>query len=234
MKSGPSVDLIEAATFNFIGSHTSIPVPDIYCAFVHKGSAYIAMERIHARSIAYFMKSASEVECKKVFQQLKEMLDQMRTLPTPSPSAVQSCTNGTVRESRVPHSTPRFGPFKTIQEFHLYLRDGLQPEGRPSHMSEADWEDIKTMATRQDAEWPSTVFTHGDLNPFNILVRSGKIVAIIDWENAGWFPHYWEWTSAWTGNLVRQAWQIVLPQFIGPCPEELQMEGIRQQWWGEF
>lgn len=235
VKYGPLVDLEEAATFKFIGTHTSIPVPDIYCAFVRKGKTYIAMQRIHAESMAKFMSYASEFERKKVFRQLKGMLDQMRILPAPSsPSAVQSCANGTVRECRIAHSTPRFGPFARIQEFHLYLRDGLQLQERPSHMDETDWEDIKEMVTRQDVEWPPTVFTHGDLNPFNILVRNGKIAAIIDWENAGWLPHYWEWTSAWTGNIIRQAWQVVLPQFLDPHPEELHMELIRQKWWGEF
>ncbi|KAB8264687.1 kinase-like protein [Aspergillus pseudonomiae] len=40
------------------------------------------------------------------------------------------------------------------------------------------------------------VFTPGDLNPRNILAENGKITGIVDWEIAGWFPEYWEYTKA--------------------------------------
>ncbi|CRK19488.1 hypothetical protein BN1708_012645 [Verticillium longisporum] len=43
------------------------------------------------------------------------------------------------------------------------------------------------------------VFTHGDLHPTNIMVNPdspGQIVAIIDWEQSGWWPDYWEFCKA--------------------------------------
>ena len=36
------------------------------------------------------------------------------------------------------------------------------------------------------------VFTHGDLDLHNIIVKDGHISGIIDWECAGWMPEYWE------------------------------------------
>ncbi|KAH7393969.1 phosphotransferase family protein [Phaeosphaeria sp. MPI-PUGE-AT-0046c] len=52
------------------------------------------------------------------------------------------------------------------------------------------------------------VFTHGDLRPANIIVTATgpvKIVAILDWEQAGWFPDYWEdckarFTASYSGE----------------------------------
>ncbi|OBW63609.1 MAG: Uncharacterized protein AUREO_063250 [Aureobasidium pullulans] len=35
------------------------------------------------------------------------------------------------------------------------------------------------------------VFTHGDLNPGNLLIDKGKITCILDWEFAGFFPKWW-------------------------------------------
>lgn len=64
------------------------------------------------------------------------------------------------------------------------------------------------MAARQDGHWPAPVFTHGDLNPFNVFVRDGLVVGILDWEFAGWYPAYWEYTAVWHGNRTRQAWQV--------------------------
>ncbi|KAK6856449.1 hypothetical protein PG995_006636 [Apiospora arundinis] len=63
---------------------------------------------------------------------------------------------------------------------------------------EQDWTDLREMAALQNGPWPALVFTHGDLNPSNIFVRGDEVVGIIDWETAGWYPDYWEYTSAWT------------------------------------
>ena len=40
------------------------------------------------------------------------------------------------------------------------------------------------------------VFTHGDLQRKNIIVKTDGTVVIIDWESAGWFPGFWEYAMA--------------------------------------
>jgi hypothetical protein len=40
------------------------------------------------------------------------------------------------------------------------------------------------------------VLTHGDLLLRNILVRDAKVLAILDWEMAGYFPEYWEYVKS--------------------------------------
>ncbi len=49
--------------------------------------------------------------------------------------------------------------------------------------------------------------THGDLNSFNIIINNDKIAGIIDWEMAGWYPDYWEFTSAWHANVYDEFWR---------------------------
>jgi aminoglycoside phosphotransferase (APT) family kinase protein len=39
------------------------------------------------------------------------------------------------------------------------------------------------------------VLTHGDLTPRNIIVQDCKIAGLIDWEDAGWYPEYWEYVK---------------------------------------
>jgi len=90
------------------------------------------------------------------------------------------------------------------------------------------------MAALQNEPWPAPVFTHGDLNPSNIFVCGDKVVGIIDWETAGWYPSYWEYTSAWTASINNKEWQSTLEQFLEPHPAALKMERTRQRWWGEF
>ncbi len=56
------------------------------------------------------------------------------------------------------------------------------------------------------------VLTHGDLNLTNIIVKDGKIEAIIDWETAGYMPWWAErylsltWTSPDALELFKPLW----------------------------
>lgn len=233
IKTGPFVHLTEGATIQFIAANTSIPVPHIHCSFVHRNRAYIVMDRIQGVSLAEAYATLSGDDRKKVFAQLRSIFGELRKLPSPPGAGVRSCVGGSLRDSRIPRCKPRFGPFDTIQDFHLWLRDGLRPEEYPNRKNDNDWEDIKKMVAKQDGPWPAPVFTHGDLNPFNIMVDGNKVVGIIDWEFAGWYPCYWEYTAAWYGNLTRKAWQEVLTEFLDAYPDELRMETTRQRWWGE-
>ncbi|AEO66513.1 uncharacterized protein THITE_2114640 [Thermothielavioides terrestris NRRL 8126] len=159
------------------------------------------------------------------------MLQELRSLPPPPGVGIESCVGGSLRDSRIARSWPRFGPFKTTQEFHQWLRRDFRPEERSKYVDDQDWEDLKDMVAKQDGPWPPPVFTHGDLNPSNIFVRGNRVVGIIDWEFAGWYPYYWEYTSAWYGHETRQGWEKEILNFLDPYPEELKMDLTRQRWW---
>lgn len=207
VKEGNSVGLTEAATMAFIAAQTSIPVPRVHCSFNYKNKTYIVMRRIRGKTLAHALPSLSDLEREHIFTQLREMLQELRALPAPG-MAIESCVGGSLHDSRIPRSGPRFGPFPSTRDFHYWLREGLQPEQHPERENNEDWADIKRMVTMQDQEWGSPpVFTHGDLNPFNIIINNKEVAAIIDWEFSGWYPYYWEYTSVWLGNKTRQAWQ---------------------------
>ena len=233
VKKGNSVSLTEAATMAFITARTNIPVPRVHCSFIYKNTTYIVMERVRGKTLADAWPTLSDAELEHIFTQLRRMLEELRALPAPC-TAIESCVGGSLRDSRIPRSKPRFGPFPSTKAFHHWLREGLQPEQHPERNNDEDWADIKRMVSMQDQDWGMPVFTHGDLNPFNIIVRDGKIAAIIDWEFSGWLPRYWEYTSVWLGNKTRIAWQNMAAKFIDPCPNGLYMETIRQKWWGDF
>ncbi|QKD61532.2 serine/threonine protein kinase [Fusarium oxysporum Fo47] len=212
VKKGPFVHLTEAATMQFVAANTSIPVLAVNCSFVHKDRAYIRPGKLSAADLS------------DIFAQLRRIFQVLRALVPPDEVGVQSCLGGSLRDSRIPRSRPRFGPFKTIQDFHRWLREDLEPDNHPDRFKGQFWKEIKEMP----------VFTHGDLNPFNILVRGDQVVGIIDWEFAGWYPCYWEYTSAWYGNRIWQGRQELLAKFLDAYPTELEMEKTRQRWWGDF
>lgn len=77
-----------------------------------------------------------------------------------------------------------------------------------------------------DRAWPPPVLTHMDLSGLNILLREGYVVNIIEWETAGWYPSYWEYTTAWRVNPRNVFWQEEVDKFLTPLPMELAMEQI--------
>jgi aminoglycoside phosphotransferase len=220
------VKLSEAHTMQFIAKHTSIPVPRIYCAFVHRNQTYIVMERIHGLPAAVGWVRRSEESKAKILDQLRSMVLEMRSIPPPEGTGVAEVNGGPLFDYRLPGTTDHVGPFKTIEDFHRYLREGL--EDHPQHLPE-----VRELISRH-AEYQSAIaFTHGDLSSLNILVSGDKVVGIIDWETAGWYPSYWEYTSAWNVNPQNQFWQCEVEKFLQPLPRELEMEQIRLRYFGD-
>ena len=78
------------------------------------------------------------------------------------------------------HGKPRFGLLNTMEDFHRWLRQDLEPSQIGPHVSEHEVDDLKAMIQKQDGEWPPPDFTHCDLSPFNIMVRGEQIVGLID------------------------------------------------------
>jgi serine/threonine protein kinase len=233
IKTGHRVCLREATTMRFVAERTSIPVPTVYCSFVHKDRAFILMERIRGDALPKAWGSLPESARQMIYSQLKGMIQELRALKPPPGTGVESCLGGELLDSRISRC-PTFGPFKTVQDFHFWLRDGLTLSGAKHNVEDGEWQDIKKMVAMQDAPSPPPVFTHGDLNPANIIIRGDNVVGVIDWEFAGWYPDYWEYTSAYYGNVTRTDWQDAIDQFLEPFPAELEMERTRNRWWGEI
>lgn len=109
----------------------------------------------------------------------------------------------------------RFGPFETITDFHEFIR-------RETPLGSWD-ESVSRVYGRPD--FYTTKYTHGDLCPNNILISNGKITAIINWEFAGWFPEYWEYTKMHYGwRPYRKELYEALDQTLTAYPEELTAE----------
>lgn len=234
VKKGAHINPAEVATVGFVAAQTTIPVPRVFCSFTHRNSTHIVMERIRGATLADARPSLTEEDIERILVQLRSMIAELRASPAPG-TAIQSCAGGPLYDARIPRSTPAFGPFPSIPAFHSWSRDDIVPGQKLPHVDDEKRADIQDMIALQDGqEWDAPVFTHGDLNPFNIIVHDGKIAAIIDWEFSGWLPPYWEYTSVWLGNKTRIAWQDLAVKFVDPWPNELRMETIRQKWWGDL
>lgn len=220
--------LPEASAIRFIHENTSIPVPKIYCAFTRKGSTYIVMEKIQGEMLGIGWGERNDDSKAKILEQLKRMVAEMRSIPPPQGQKPGVCNvhGGSIWDSRLPGTSMRHGPWESVHEFHKYLRGGFEAD--PNHYPE-----VSNLIALQDKDrWP-LVFTHGDLSSLNVLVRGDKVVGIIDWETAGWYPSYWEYTTASQVSPMNYFWRREIDNFLDPLPEELEMETIRQKYFGD-
>ncbi len=72
-------------------------------------------------------------------------------------------------------------------------------------------------------------FSHCDRNKISIIVsEDGRLAAIVDWETAGWFPEYWEFTmterQSMGSEVMQTFWNAVGVPGNGLYDKELELE----------
>jgi hypothetical protein len=65
-------------------------------------------------------------------------------------------------------------------------------------------------------------------------VHKDSIVGIIDRERSGWYPQYWEYTTACQVNPQNAFWRNEIDKFLDRMPKAIAMEQLRQQCFGDF
>ena len=222
-KFGSRVRLTEAISSEFVAKHTTIPVPRVLDVFNYDGSVYIIQEFINAPMLLTVWRSLGPDDRKKCMIQLKGYLEQLRSLVPPEPGKVQSVNGEGFTDFRLGHDN--WGPFESHDEMHeFFLHDHIR--SRPDRFRHAQ----APLAVIKGRKW-RTVFAHGDIGPHNILwdTKKAEIAAIIDWEYAGWFPEYWEYTRAFHGPasaLKNYGWWEMFQDYVDCYHEELEADKI--------
>lgn len=103
-------------------------------------------------------------------------VNQLRAL-TPLSQAVSGLNSGPLLVGRAGEKT-LMGPLRRISYLFKYRLPGLRRLAEPVL-----------------AKTHRICFTHADLHGHNIIVKDGRLAAIIDCEHAGWYPEYWELTT---------------------------------------
>lgn len=243
VKYGHTVNQIEAETMIFVKEATSIRIPEVYAVYQSErdGMLYIVMEYITGYTLVEQWARLTQSEKITIMDELKGQVDALRQLPDPGyfggvggqhmPNGIFWCSGEADEED--PKSIT--GPFKTEAElneaFALKSIQIAEYNGRKGHRGHF----YRRMLPQVLKDHPA-VFTHGDFQRKNIIIRrrqpgltlpqSGQLsqcspeggfeVVLVDWENAGWYPSYWEYCAASWAFWFDDDWPDMVERALEP------------------
>ena len=131
--------------------------------------------------------------------------------PPGSVDAVQGTDGGKLYDMRLTGGVAEFSPFDSVRDFHSFLRDGI-------HVSPEQIPEVNELVEKHENTRFTTCFIHGD-----------DIVGIVDWDTAGWYPQYWEYTIAYNVNPCNAFWKPEVGKFLAEDPD-----AANKQTWSSF
>ncbi|KAG5759063.1 hypothetical protein H9Q72_012807 [Fusarium xylarioides] len=231
VKFGHTVSFEEAEAFQFISSNTKVPVPEFYATLVEPetGINFIVMEYINARSLGDLWPSLAAPDKLEITNQLHAALQDLRSLEPPSYMGSvnrRPLTDGVFWTPEQNPATP--GPFNTEEDLNEGVLKRLAEHEPQAHLTL-----LRTLITTTLRDH-KVKFTHGDLQPKNILVKRTGLndsqyeIKIIDWEISGWYPEYWEFCNATIAGGFRSEWLDLVQHIMHVyVPEYLMLQTIR-------
>lgn len=145
------------------------------------------MTRFPGKELGQVYDTLSDEEKEMVFRQLDQFLTYIRNRENPwGESRICSMVGTPIRSVLVP-TNHLASPFRSEQELNDYLRE---PAWSGGFASEEAYQEAMNRARKMDELPHRIVFTPGDLEHHNIMVREGRITGFLDWRFAGWYPEY--------------------------------------------
>lgn len=178
-----------------VGKHLRgrVPVPEVYGWRRDGNDVFIYMELVQGQTLAQRWESLTDTERVYVCNQLRSMVQSLRTLNQDRcRQFIGSFGGGSTTDVSFDYC-PSGGPFpscKVFLDWFSTLNLGKIPK-HPNARPDPYRKDLPDNA--------AIIFTHNDPHHGNIIVSavaSPEIRAIIDWHQSGWYPEYWEYCKA--------------------------------------
>jgi len=190
----------------------------------------------------------SETSKLSIADQLRDIFTQVRAIP--SPGLFGSVAGGPLRHKCFLSVQPQpdvNGPFRTEKDFSMAMALRSQRNRSRQHMpDQRAWLSKFFMRYFPEAlAGHASVLTHGDVQRKNILVErvpkmaseaeegenqgedekgeegdEWQVSAVVDWEEAGWYPSYWEYVGVFIHFSWVDDWPEKFERIVEPCPLE--------------
>ncbi|TRX96697.1 hypothetical protein FHL15_002363 [Xylaria flabelliformis] len=211
----------EYGALQLVRRRSGIPVPRPLDFVSSTDTSYLLTSRVLGLPLGMCIDTLSENEVYTLVYDLRRCLGELRAIPKEvAPDyAISNALGEPCYDYRIiaglDYDEERgdfVGPFMDEEDFNRTLRVGALPG--ISHCS-----------------GHKIVFTHADSNMRNVLVHNGRLSGIVDWENSGWFPEYWDYIEAHYITKLKKRWLKIVDEVFkqfGDFQNELATE--RQLW----
>ena len=217
VKHGPNVRLQEGENMLFIQQATSIRVPTLYALFHDdtSGHNFIVQEYISGVNVFGCWRDLDTAKKENVAAQLQCYFGELRGLSSPGYFCgvwEQDIIDFWCIEEDRAHVLPKPLVFRTEEQWN----DAMLATAQAVHPIQPQRFAWMRRAYRTVLRDHSPVFTHGDLDPKNILIQDDGTVVLIDWQRSGWYPSYWEFCSLMVGLGSHDSgdWDEWIPRFL--------------------
>lgn len=193
-KKGHRVTRNEEAALRFVKEHSEVPVPEVFLTnyFTKDGLEIgsLLMELVDGTPLDSLWDIFSDDSKERICYNIWEIVRCLQQLPRPpSFTKLHQCgADGSLTHDVLLKDLNNSGsPISTKEELRARINERYLHHNGGSYL-----ENLLNMLPHSS----TSVFTYGDLCPRNIMVNNaGQITGIIDWENAGWYPDYWEYAN---------------------------------------
>lgn len=213
--------------------HIDVPTPRLYAMFKDDGETFLVMEYFEGDSLETLWEDLTDEHKDEIMNELRSIFIRLRKVPCPWP--FKFCgIDGRAMPHHLFYSPTKdqriTGPF--ADERALVNGLILRYKDICSHNQH-----FLSKARFYERHWPDhlqshgAVLTHGDIQKKNIVLVKSKDQAdriiIVDWEDAGWFPDYWEYLMAhMTFGLWSDDWSDKIEKALPAWPAETAMMGM--------
>ncbi|OOF99121.1 hypothetical protein ASPCADRAFT_513206 [Aspergillus carbonarius ITEM 5010] len=193
----------EVDTLRKLATYEDIPAPKLLRDWVDRdGRYFVLVECMDGQTLEKVWPSLSESQKLVIADQVVQVRNQLRKLTSPSIQGVDQCP---CSPALLFFDLKPRGPFHSDAELWDALTLTLRDKSFPQKV-------LDNLKKRLPPCEPY-VLTHCDLNLGNIMVKDGKLVGILDWEYAAYYPIWYEYVSASYGFTEMDAeWKKPLRQ----------------------
>ncbi|QUC16612.1 uncharacterized protein UV8b_00853 [Ustilaginoidea virens] len=184
IKSGRRIAVGEAEALK-VASRAGIPAPSVHDVHTaSNGESRIRMDYIEGQSLDKLWPDMCAAQRKDLARQLREIVEKMRSV-VPPPHLIGACDGTEIRDTRL-YFTYHSAPCRDEGGFNEFLLSSLHKQIPPL---------VREAFSSRLGTNHRIVLSHCDLTPRNILVQDGRITGLVDWEDSGWYPEYWEYVK---------------------------------------
>lgn len=200
---------LQYVTANF----PDVPAPKPLGLISHGGRWYLFTSYVPGVSLNKIWLTLNEKQKRHISAALDGILEKLRRRSIPPGTALGGVSGEGCRDARR-HTRVSQNPIFNTADFIDWLLSN------PRHGDAIFFEVIRRVWHAQGSS--SIVFTHGDLQPFNIMVEDRgdgyhRVTGLIDWDRSGFYPDWHECFKA-TNNLSwresENDWALFLPSCI--------------------